>query len=163
MTKELLRYVSIVAFALAETVYGVAWAGDIQGKLVIVGGGLRANNVDVYGRFIELAGGKEAARIGIVPAASSKPVKNGDKLKSTLVEFGVPAEQIEVIPVAIENDKTTEDVDESTWIENAKDSKLAEKVKGLTGVWFIGGDQTRITKALINEAQPFRCAIYVIA
>ncbi len=149
MTRQSFRGLIVATFALSAVICGPAFAAG-QGKLVIVGGGLRADNTAVYSSFIEHAGGAQNAKIGIVPTASSKPVKNGNKFKQRLVDQGVPEDRIELIPIAVRNDKSTEDVDESTWIDNAKDAALAERVKGLSGIWFIGGDQTRITKALLR-------------
>ncbi len=56
---------------------------DIQGSLMIVGGALRADNDAVYERFIELAGGAENAKIGIIPAASGSPYKYSKCLLKT--------------------------------------------------------------------------------
>jgi len=124
---------------------------EIKGNLVIVGGALRSSNSEVYNKFIQLAGGKENAKIGIIPAASSKPVFYANEFKKDLIMYGVPQDKIEIIPIAVKNDKTTPDVDESTWLKNGDNPEIARKIKEFTGIWFVGGDQTRITQTLIRQ------------
>lgn len=122
---------------------------DIKGSLVITGGALGSSNRELYERFIELAGGKDKARIGIIPAASGKLTSSND-FKKDLIQYGVKAESIEILPVSNHDFKGTKE-DESLWRENRNSLDLAEKIKGLTGVWFVGGDQTLITGSLLNE------------
>jgi GNAT superfamily N-acetyltransferase len=43
-----------------------------QGSLVIIGGGLRADNADVWQKIVQLAGGK-GARIAVFPSAAGNP------------------------------------------------------------------------------------------
>jgi cyanophycinase len=43
-----------------------------KGSLVIIGGGLRADNADVWQKIVSLAGGK-GARIAVFPSASGTP------------------------------------------------------------------------------------------
>lgn len=123
---------------------------DIQGKLVIVGGALGSTNQAVYGAFIEAAGGKDNARIGIVPAASGG-LKSSNSFKNDLVQYGLSENNVTILPLAVTDDSKTKDVDESKWIENAGKKEVADQISGLTGVWFVGGDQTRITKALMTK------------
>lgn len=138
------------ALALLCTV-PTLWAAETptaQGKLVIVGGALRDSNAAVIERFIELAGGPENARIGIVPTASGQPVRNGMRFAATLQRYGVPAANITLIPIAVVDDDTTADVDESAWQANAHCAQWQETAAGKNGFWFTGGDQTRIVTAL---------------
>lgn len=121
------------------------------GSLVMVGGAFATSNSEVYEKYIELAGGKDKAKIGIVPAASSKPFKNANLFKSDLVSYGVPEANIEIIPLAVKDDSTTKDVDESTWVKNGTNPEVVSKIKDYTGIWFIGGDQLQITKTLLQE------------
>lgn len=124
---------------------------EVKGSLVIVGGALRSSNSEVYNKFIELAGGKENAKIGIIPAASSKPVFYANEFKNDLVKYGLSENKIEIIPIAVKNDKTTPTIDESTWSKNGDNPEIAKKIKEFTGIWFVGGDQTRITQTLLRE------------
>lgn len=125
--------------------------GDVKGSLVIVGGALGSSNMDIYNRFIELAGGVQNAKIGILAAASSKPVFYSKQFANELISYGVKAENIEILPIAIKDDKTTKDVNEAEWATNGNSEEVSEKVKGLSAIWFVGGDQTRIMSTLKNQ------------
>jgi len=120
----------------------------IKGNLLIAGGALGSSNSSVYNKFINLAGGKQA-KIGIVPAASTK-FDSSNQFKSDLIKYGMKAENIEILPVSNHDFKGTPE-NESNWKTNMNSDKLAQKVKGLTGIWFVGGDQTLITGSLRNE------------
>jgi cyanophycinase len=138
--------------ALLTILGGSQWAlASDRGALVMVGGALASSNEAVYQRFIELAGGGERARIGIFPAASGKPVRNANLFREDLIAYGVNAEQIEIIPVAVKDDSTTEEVDESEWSTNGSSAAVVEQIDALSGVWFLGGDQLRITQTLLLE------------
>jgi cyanophycinase len=130
-----------------------------SGKLLAVGGSLTASNAEVYKKFIELSGGKNA-RIGIVPAASGKPTKYSEWFRDDLVRYGLNASQIEIIPIAVKDESKTE-VNEAAWITNAYTPSLARTAEKYTGFWFLGGDQTRITQALMpnGEVSPVLAAI----
>ncbi|MEB2290518.1 cyanophycinase [Priestia megaterium] len=121
---------------------------SIKGNLLIAGGALGSSNSSVYNKFINLAGGKQA-KIGILPAASTK-FDSSNQFKSDLIKYGVKAENIEILPISNHDFKGTSE-NESTWKTNMNSDKLAQKVKGLTGIWFVGGDQTLITGSLRNE------------
>ena len=142
---SLLLCFSSINFTFADT--------GIKGSLVIVGGALRSDNDAVYEKFIELAGGPENAKIGIVPAASGSPYKYSQMFFDDMVTRGVQPENIIILPLAVKNDKRSEDVDESEWAVNGNNPEVAELVKDMTGIWFVGGDQTRITEVLLNDDQ----------
>jgi cyanophycinase len=118
------------------------------GSLVIIGGGLQPDNADIYNTFIRLGGGKENIRIAIIPAASFSPAKSGNGYKKDFMDYGVAGERIKVFPVAVKDDKSTEDVDESKWSGNGSDEKLAKEMLGYTAVFFVGGDQERYIQTL---------------
>ncbi|NPV44292.1 MAG: cyanophycinase [Firmicutes bacterium] len=156
MTKMKKLITLFVAMLLLASMLGNVFAAtpaanEIKGSLVIVGGALESTNEAVYNKFIELAGGKEKARIAIIPAASSSPSKYANAFKEDLMNYGVSELNIEIIPIAVKDDKKTKDVDESSWAANGSNPEVAEKIRGCTGIWFVGGDQTRITKTLLNE------------
>ncbi|WP_427126894.1 cyanophycinase [Priestia megaterium] len=121
---------------------------SIKGNLLVAGGALGSSNSGVYKKFINLAEG-EQAKIGIVPAASTK-FDSSNQFKSDLIKYGVKAENIEILPISNHDFKGTPE-NESNWKTNINSDKLAQKVKGLTGIWFVGGDQTLITGSLRNE------------
>src|SRR5262245_58522244 len=72
------------------------------GHLLIVGGGLRADNAAVYQRLVNYAGGPKDARIGILMTASKTPV-GARHVASILTRYGVPAERVQVIDLTFEN------------------------------------------------------------
>lgn len=121
-----------------------------KGSLVVVGGALESSNGDIYRKFIELAGGKKAV-IGIIGAASTKPVKYSNDFKHDLIRYGVKEKNIYIVPIAVKDDKTTKDVDESKWVQNVNNHEVVNMIKKCTGIWFVGGDQTRITSVLYNQ------------
>ncbi|MFE0344427.1 cyanophycinase [Priestia megaterium] len=119
---------------------------DIKGNLVIAGGGVGTSNHDIYEKFLSLAGGKEKAKIGIIPAASTT-LQSSEKFKKDLVKYGVNSDSIQILPVS-NHDFSDTQRDESTWKSQVNDKKLSGTIKGLTAVWFVGGDQTKIVDSL---------------
>lgn len=135
-------------------IFSIFLIGNIysqKGNLVIVGGALKKDNSDVYNKFIELSGGNEKAIIAIMPTAGASPQKSLNSYKEDLIFYGVNSDNIHFIEIAVLDDNTTPDVDESKWIENANNEKYVKILEKCTGVWFVGGDQMRIMSALINE------------
>ncbi len=65
-----------------------------SGNLVIVGGGLEADNQRVYLKLIELAGGVEHARFAVIPSASGVAMQSFIWFRNTLVTYGVKPENI---------------------------------------------------------------------
>ncbi|MEI7492622.1 MAG: cyanophycinase [Bacteroidota bacterium] len=119
-----------------------------KGKLVIVGGGLEADNKSIFQQLIGFAGGAGNAAFAIIPSAGGAPMQSFVYFKNILVSYGLKPENIHLIPVAVMDDDSTKDVNESEWKDNGKDPRLAEIVSKCTAVWFTGGDQLRTTKAL---------------
>jgi cyanophycinase len=130
---------------------------SVTGSLLIVGGAL-ANTPEIYEEFIVLAGGVENAKIAIMPTASGDPIERSytdiDRLVDT---YGVPAENILIVKVAVMDDYSTPDVDESNWFENGFiDDETHTAIQEFrdfepTAVWFVGGQQDRIINSLIDE------------
>lgn len=145
----LLVTTSAIGFSAEPTLKPTLAESGIKGNLVIVGGALGSTNADVYNAFIKLAGDAKTAKIGIIPAASGN-MKSSNAFKKDLATYGVTDANIAILPIAVVDDSKTKDIDESKWIANANDSAIAEQIKGLNAIWFVGGDQTRITKALVN-------------
>jgi len=101
--------------------------GSPAGHLLIVGGGPLPPAV--LARFVELAGGPGKARIVLFPMASSDPTA-GVELSADFQKMGAQAERIVL-------DHATADTAEA-----------AARLDGVTGIWFGGGDQVLLTKAL---------------
>jgi cyanophycinase len=96
------------------------------GHLLIVGGGPIPDAV--LDRFVVLAGGR-AARIVVFPMASEDS-EAGVELATDFRKLGASAERIVLTH------------------EEADTQAAADRLTGVTGVWFGGGDQARLTAAL---------------
>ena len=99
-----------------------------RGYLVIAGGGPQPDST--YARFFELAGGAGKARIVVLPMASSDP-DAGNELTGDFQKMGAASSERLVL------DRVTADTEAAV-----------EKLRGVTGVWFGGGDQVLLTKAI---------------
>jgi len=103
----------------------------IQGSLFIIGGGDRT--ADLMREFVEMAGGPAKAKIAIVPNASGDPDTACIDMTAEFKAMGV--RNIECV-----------------WLthEQAMDPASAHRLDGATAVYFTGGDQVRVTKALLG-------------
>ena len=101
-----------------------------SGHLLICGGGMKDDNAGVYGRFVQLAG--EGASIGVVPTATG--VENpGASTTQLLKSYALPSQTVILLPLTKDDAK------------NADDPAIADQVRACRGLWFVGGDQSRIT------------------
>ncbi|GAB2518038.1 cyanophycinase [Microbulbifer agarilyticus] len=126
----------------------VAHAASKSGRLLIVGGALRSDNKDVYRAFTESIP-PQLPNVAIVPAASGRPAHYAQQFAEDLRHFGF-AGDIRVLPIAVKDDASTESVDESLWRGGGRDAAVAEELADVGGIWFVGGDQTRITGTLLG-------------
>jgi len=122
-----------------------------KGNLVIVGGGLEQNNKDVFLELIALAGGPDRAKFSIIPAASGAPMESFDYFRNELISYHVKPENISLIKLAVVDDDSTKDVDESVWKDNGNNPEIIKIIENSSCIWFSGGDQLRITETLINK------------
>jgi len=109
-----------------------------EGHLLAVGGMLRASNAPVYGKFVELAGGQADARIVILPTASGSQ-SSSKRFMAELVALGVPAERISIVGI-----------DRHNYLDTMNDAEVVKPLSEASAVWFVGGDQARIARALFN-------------
>ncbi|MDQ6891591.1 MAG: cyanophycinase [Acidobacteriota bacterium] len=121
--------VSIVSIDCASTSAPLAGsaAAAPAGHLLIVGGGPLPP--PLLARFVELAGGPGTARIVVFPMASSDP-EAGVEMTATLRKMGAEAERVSLDHAAADTDAS------------------AARLANVTGIWFGGGDQALLTKAL---------------
>lgn len=119
-----------------------------QGSLVISGGNLTSALDRIQGRFIELGGGAENIRLAIIPAGSVEPAVSGRENAADFIRLGVAAGRVRVFPLAVVDDPSTPDADESRWAGNGADAALAREMRECTAVYFVGGDQIRYTQTL---------------
>jgi cyanophycinase len=111
-----------------------------RGSLVIIGGNLRPDNDEVWQRIVALAGGP-GARIAVFASAAADPAPVAQAIVGFLNRYGADAFQV---PLAVK-------LADSDYRKAADDPLLADAVRGAGGVFFSGGDQARITQALVRE------------
>jgi cyanophycinase len=131
----------------------LSWSAGLlaaPGQLLIVGGALSEETADIHRALLQAQPG-ELPKIAIVPLASSSPVQSADKFRRSLIRYGARAEQIMVLPLAVKDDRSTE-YDERNWRANADKEALASILEQVGAFWFVGGDQMRIIKTLLPEA-----------
>ncbi len=119
-----------VAVACATATPGPAAAPPAaapRGFLLIVGGGPIPDAI--LERFVALAGGRGRARIVIFPMASEYP-DAGLELAGDFRKLGAEADRIVLSR------------------EQADAEESAKRLDGVTGIWFGGGDQAKLTAAL---------------
>jgi cyanophycinase len=130
---------AVVACMLMFLMSGTAKGAEPpNGSLVIIGGGLKPDNAQVWQRMVTLAGGKDA-RIAVFASASANPERSAASTIASFERYGAKAF---FVPIAIKL-KTPD------YRQAASDPALVEQVRGATGVYFTGGDQGRITQALV--------------
>jgi cyanophycinase len=114
----------LISFIFASNIFSQ------KGSLVIIGGGKRPPSI--MKKIIELAG-SENSKICILPMASGVPIKTAESQKKQFENFGAK----EVFYLNASN-------------EDALDESYCNKLEGVTGIFFSGGDQNRLTKVLHN-------------
>lgn len=104
----------------------------VSGPLLIIGGAEdKEHDKTILKRFVELCGGKKA-HIGVATAATTEPEKAAKTYSDIFKELG--AELVE--PLLLESR------------EIANDAKVLNVLDSLTGVFFSGGDQLRISSTI---------------
>ncbi len=98
-----------------------------RGTLLIAGGGSLPAGIKT--RFVELASGPDGGRILVLPMASGHP-DTGPEQAAEFRDLGVPASSVTVTR------------------EGALEESSLAHLRGITGVWFTGGDQSRLTAAI---------------
>src|SRR5687767_833554 len=105
---------------------GVATAAVPRGSLMIVGGGPRPP--EVMQRFVELAGGPRA-RLLVMQMATAEPST------SSVSEFTTRWGAADAREANLTREQATSDT-------------ISRIFEGITGIWFVGGDQNRVTAAM---------------
>ncbi|MCA3057367.1 MAG: cyanophycinase [Rhodocyclaceae bacterium] len=109
------------------------------GIAVAIGGALKSDNADVWGRIVSLSGGPGAKWV-VFPTASGEPEQSAKSLIESLQKHGAKAEMIPL------SDKL-KGFDPRTVVA---DTKWIAAIDGASGVYFSGGAQERITAALYS-------------
>ena len=131
------RVLNVYTFVLFIFVcFGVGRADDARTSLIIDGGGLHPDNAALFKRLIAAAKIDGRTHIGIIPTASEKRI-NVNRFVESLQAYGVKPEQIQVLELTVANAAM-----------QADSPKLVAQIRNCTLIFFTGGDQTRITRAL---------------
>jgi cyanophycinase len=117
------------AFLLALSL--LAAPSFAQGHLLLNGGG--GETPDFWHRFFELAGGKDVPVV-VLPTASERPEAGPEYVEELARDYGAKA--VRWLPL-----KTAED---------AANPEFVAAIAAARGVFFTGGDQSRITAALLG-------------
>ena len=126
--------------ARADDAAGAGIPAKPKGSLAVIGGGLRFADPEVWTRIVELAGGKGAS-IAVFPTASDNPAREAEFVVKQFRQYG--AEPF-VVPAAF----VQTDVD---YRQVIADPQLVAAVGKAGGLFLIGGEQARITRALRTE------------
>ncbi|MCF0054680.1 cyanophycinase [Dyadobacter sp. CY356] len=107
--------------------------GPEKGSLIIIGGG--GATPEIWNKFIELAGGKDKARIVVITAAA------GDSgfYKTDAIELVKKETGIKNVTLLHTNSLT-----------EANSEKFVAPIKAATGIYFVGGRQWRIADSYLN-------------
>jgi cyanophycinase len=108
---------------------GAAGGGSEGGHLFIVGGGRRGP--ELMNEYVRLAGGPGHASILVLPMASGDGDTTGQEMAEEFRGLGVRSARSLFITR-----------------EQAVTPDILEHFKDVTGVWFTGGDQSRVTREL---------------
>lgn len=122
---------------------GAITGEPIKGYAVVIGGALKADNDDVWGRMVELSGGK-GSRWVVFGTASENPDKTARRLADLLEKRGAVAEVVPVAPML-------------KWVDLDKavrDPALLDLVKSAQGIFFSGGAQERIVDTFNPGGHP---------
>ena len=131
MRRSVVPVLFLALLTLAGSCAGPAADAGPQGHLFIVGGGDR--DAPLMRRFVELAEGFGTGRIVVFTMASGVPLEVGPETVAELRSLGAA----EVVFHQLTRDE-------------AMDPASAALLDGAGGVWFSGGDQSRLTAALLD-------------
>lgn len=108
------------------------------GSLLIIGGALRKDNAVVWTKLVQSAGGN-LSKIAIIPSASGNPERAGNFALDAIQHYGGNAF---ILPLSNHYPIKTQHINQ--------DQYWVKQIDQATGVYFTGGDQARITQALLD-------------
>ncbi|MEM6333965.1 MAG: cyanophycinase [Planctomycetota bacterium] len=116
---------------------GLAWGTAAGPVLVIVGGALQAENEAVFRAVLDRIGPE--GRLGVLPTASGVPAETGPKAVGLFETYAGPGQVVELIDIRHDTP------------EKALESSYAQRIAACDGLWFVGGDQSRIVAVFRPE------------
>ncbi|MEP7382578.1 MAG: cyanophycinase [Gemmatimonadota bacterium] len=128
---RLLALVTAAIFARPILSQPVLAQAPTRGTLFIVGGG--SQPAELVEEFVRLAGGPGKARIVVFAMASASGERSGEEKAMDLRKLGAEARNV--------------------WIsrQQADRDSIVHLLDSATGIWFGGGDQNRLTDALLGS------------
>ena len=135
MKKTLLFTIALIAVGCAVS-DSVSRDGGARttGRLVIVGGGLQADNAAVYQSIVDARAGD--GPLCVVPTASSDPEASMERAVATLTGYGGVG-SVKGILISTENPS------------QAQDPSVVAEVRTCSGFFFTGGSQSRIVDVFL--------------
>jgi cyanophycinase len=141
-----MKRIRVVAVAVALFVTSVASSSNlpqevkvVKGSLVIMGGAIHPDTEDIWQRIVSLAGGKGAS-IAVIAAAAGNPESSAKRTIEILSRYGAAPFFVPAAPRLANRD----------FRKDADDAAIAAQVAKAGGVFFNGGDQSRITQTLVR-------------
>lgn len=113
-----------------------ARADESRTSLIIEGGGLPPY-CPALERLVDAATVKGRIRIGYLPTASSHPDASSAQFIERMKAYGISPDQIQMINITLNNGAV-----------EAESPVVVKQIRECTSIFFGGGDQTRITRAL---------------
>jgi cyanophycinase len=111
----------------------------VKGSLVIMGGAIHPDTEDIWQRIVALAGGKGAS-IAVIAAAAGNPESSAKRTIEILSRYGAEPFFVPAAPRLAGRDVR----------KDAEDPEIVARVAKAGGVFFNGGDQSRITQTLVR-------------
>lgn len=130
----MLDHPALLVLAVALNFSGTlsAASAEATGHLFIIGGGRQPTGM--LQRFIDLAGGTNQAKIIVMPMASEDAASTGAEQVAEFKSHGVAQVESVVLTRA-----------------DATNRLSAKRLDRATGVYFTGGDQSRLAAVLVNS------------
>jgi cyanophycinase len=125
-----MKYIKLLICVLALSLTSSS-AQQAKGRLVIIGGGERTERI--MQRFVAFAGAPEKARIVVIPMASSIPDTVGTDQVAELKALGARNVECRIFSR-----------------EQAASQEFAETFNNVTGIFFSGGDQAKLTAIIVG-------------
>ena len=151
MTKQKRPIQSLTFGAIAVTAALIQAPNAFAGTLVLTGGSwafpgsggeAEPYGISIYEEIMDLSGGLENAKIGIISTASSNPERSaGFFLEDFDILYGDAAD-VEWIPITRDTCGT---------FKNDSNSAIANQMRDRNSFLFTGGDQSFITECFFNE------------
>lgn len=139
LTRKLLLSCVTVFSVIASFLATAHESKAVQGSLVIMGGAIHPDTEDIWRKIVALAGGNGAS-IAVIAAAAGNPEASAQRTIEILSRYGAEPFFVPAAPRLANRD----------FRKDAEDAEIAARVGKAGGVFFNGGDQSRITQTLVR-------------